>query len=93
MLVTSHIYETLFTWDGEYRPVPLLAAGHEISDDGLLITLRLREGVPFHNGEAMQASDVVASVNRWSANSGSARACWKRPTRSSRSTRARSSFG
>jgi peptide/nickel transport system substrate-binding protein len=65
MLVTSHLYETLFTWDAEYLPVPLLAASHEVSDDGLLNTVTLREGVPFHNGETMAAADVIASFERW----------------------------
>jgi peptide/nickel transport system substrate-binding protein len=70
MLVTSHVYETLFTWDANYRPVPLLAAGHDVSNDGLLHTLRLREGVPFHNGETMSAADVIASIERWGLLSG-----------------------
>ncbi|HUG13936.1 MAG TPA: ABC transporter substrate-binding protein [Thermomicrobiales bacterium] len=65
LLVTGHMYETLFTWDGDYLPVPLLAESHEVSDDGLLITLRLRGGVPFHNGEVMDADDVIASIGRW----------------------------
>ncbi|MDQ3548311.1 MAG: ABC transporter substrate-binding protein [Chloroflexota bacterium] len=65
MLVTSHIYETLFTWDTDYRPVPLLAASHEVSEDGLLNILTLREAVRFHNGEQLTAADVIASVKRW----------------------------
>lgn len=65
LLVTSHMYETLFTWDARYNPVPLLAESHTVSDDGLLITLRLRRGVPFHNGEEMRAPDVIASIQRW----------------------------
>ncbi len=70
VLVTSHIYETLFTWDADYRPVPLLAASHEISDNGLLHTLTLRDGVPFHNGETLSASDVLASIQRWGSLAG-----------------------
>ena len=70
VLVTAHIYETLFTWDSEYRPVPLLAAGLQVSEGGLLQTLTLRQGVPFHNGEEMTAADVIASINRWGALSG-----------------------
>lgn len=70
VLVASHMYETLFTWDAEYRPVPLLAAAHEVSEDGLINTVTLREGVPFHNGADMQAADVIASVNRWGGVSG-----------------------
>lgn len=65
VLVTSHMYETLFTWDEQYNPIPLLADSHEISEDGTLITLHLRQGVPFHNGEEMQAADVIASIERW----------------------------
>ena len=70
MLVTSHIYETLFTWDADYRPTPLLATSHEVSEDGLLNTLTLRQDVPFHNGETMAAADVVASIQRWGMLSG-----------------------
>ncbi|MCC6776254.1 MAG: ABC transporter substrate-binding protein [Hyphomicrobiales bacterium] len=65
VLVTAHMYETLFTWDAAYNPVLLLAESYEISDSGLLITLRLRQHVPFHNGEEMRAADVRASIERW----------------------------
>jgi peptide/nickel transport system substrate-binding protein len=70
VLVASHMYETLFTWDAAYRPVPLLAASHVVSEDGLLNTITLRQGVPFHNGAEMQAADVIASVERWGGISG-----------------------
>jgi peptide/nickel transport system substrate-binding protein len=69
MLVTAHIHETLFTWDAEYRPAPLLAAAHEVSEDGLLHRLELRRGVRFHTGVEMLAADVIASIERWGANS------------------------
>jgi peptide/nickel transport system substrate-binding protein len=65
LLVTGHMFETLFTWDGEYLPVPLLAESHEVRSDGLLITLRIRAGVPFHDGQILRASDVIASIERW----------------------------
>ncbi|MEZ4569397.1 MAG: ABC transporter substrate-binding protein [Thermomicrobiales bacterium] len=70
VLVCSHIYETLFTWDAEYRPVPLLAASHEVLDDGLRHRVVLQENVEFHNGEILSAADVIASVERWSTISG-----------------------
>lgn len=66
LLVTGHIYETLFTYDEEFKTIPLLAESHEVSDDGLLVTVKLRQNVPFHNGEIMTATDVVASIERWS---------------------------
>lgn len=64
-LVMYHVAETLFTWDAEYRPVPQLAEVHEVSDDGLVHTVRLRQGVPFHNGDELGAADVLASIERW----------------------------
>lgn len=70
VLIASHLCETLFTWDADYRPVPLLAAAHEVSEDGLLHTLTLRQGVTFHNGAEMQSADVIASIQRWATISG-----------------------
>ncbi|MDF3041617.1 MAG: extracellular solute-binding protein family 5, partial [Thermomicrobiales bacterium] len=60
-----NMFEALFTFDGEYNTVPMLAEGIEVSEDGLTNTITLRQGVPFHNGDEMTATDVVASFNRW----------------------------
>ena len=70
LLICAHAYETLFTWDAEYRPAPLLAASHEVLDDGLRHRVSLRDDVTFHNGELMTAADVRASIDRWSQISG-----------------------
>ena len=64
-LITWNMYEALFTFDGDYATVPMLAEGIEVSDDGLTNRITLRQGVPFHNGDEMQAADVIASFNRW----------------------------
>lgn len=64
-LVGWNMFEALFTFDGDYATVPMLAEGIEVSDDGLTNKITLRQGVPFHNGEEMKAADVVASFNRW----------------------------
>ncbi len=48
--------------EGEFEPG--LAESWEVSEDGLSITLHLREGVIFHNGREMTADDVVWSVER-----------------------------
>ncbi|MBA2597003.1 MAG: ABC transporter substrate-binding protein [Chloroflexota bacterium] len=64
-LIDWNMFEALFTFDGEYNTVPMLAEGIEISDDGLTNKITLRQGVPFHNGDEMTATDVVASFKRW----------------------------
>src|SRR5690625_6811466 len=61
----SNIFETLFTLNEQYEPVPMLAESVDISDDGKTYTIKLREGIKFHNGKEMTSEDVVASMNRW----------------------------
>lgn len=63
--IGKHIYENLFTFDADWRPVPQLLASYELSDDGTVYTFRLRAGVPFHDGSILSAEDVVASLTRW----------------------------
>ncbi|NLA26841.1 MAG: ABC transporter substrate-binding protein [Firmicutes bacterium] len=61
-----HIFEQLYTLDEEFDIIPMLAAGMpEISEDKLTYTIKLREGVSFHNGKEMTSADVVASLERW----------------------------
>jgi len=61
----SHTVEMLFAFDADREPVPHLAREYVVSDDGLVHTFHLREGVPFHNGKEMTSEDVVASLERW----------------------------
>jgi peptide/nickel transport system substrate-binding protein len=63
-------YEGLFTYDAGYQPIPELVATHTVSDDGLVHTMALRQGVMFHNGEEMTAADALASIERWGRISG-----------------------
>ena len=65
-IVTQHIVETLFTFDGKWAIQPLLAASlPEISADGKTYTIKLRPGITFHDGSAMDSADVVDSLKRW----------------------------
>ncbi|WP_274627390.1 ABC transporter substrate-binding protein [Arvimicrobium flavum] len=63
--ITLHIYETLYARNENAEPVPDLASGVSVSDDGLTYTFKLREGVKFHNGKEMTSEDVVASIERY----------------------------
>jgi len=65
-IVTQHIFETLYTFDKEWKPTPLLAESlPEISADGKTYTIKLRSGIKFHDGSDMTSEDVVASLERW----------------------------
>src|ERR687883_624539 len=46
------------------RVVPDLAESWTISPDGLVYTLRLRQGVRFHDGSPMTSRDVKASYDK-----------------------------
>jgi peptide/nickel transport system substrate-binding protein len=63
-------YEGLFTYDADYQPIRELVAEHTVSEDGLVHTMRLRQGVLFHNGAEMMAADANASIQRWGRISG-----------------------
>ncbi len=64
-IIGNAIYETLYAFDVNWRPQPMLAESHTVSGDGKTYTIRLRRAVPFHNGKEMTAEDVAASLNRW----------------------------
>jgi peptide/nickel transport system substrate-binding protein len=63
--ITWHIYESLFTYDKNYSPIPMLAESHTVTDGGRRYTIKLRQGVKFHNGKEMTSADVVPSLKRW----------------------------
>jgi len=63
MWLTS-IYERLIDLNENSSPMPGLAKKWTISNDGLIYTFNLREGVKFHNGREMTAEDVVYSYKR-----------------------------
>lgn len=67
--IGSHIYEPLFAMNGDNVPTPVLAESYEISEDGTVYTIKIRQGVKFHNGQEMTADDVVPSMENWLAKS------------------------
>ncbi len=65
-VITQHMFETLYTFDREWKVIPLVASAMPtLSADGKSYTIPLRTGVKFHDGSTMTADDVVASLERW----------------------------
>lgn len=60
------VFDTLYGVDAQLQPVPQMAAGHNVSADGLTWEITLRDGLRFHDGEPVRARDCAASLNRWS---------------------------
>lgn len=61
-----HVFDTLYGVDAAMRPRPQMAEGAEVSGDGRVWTVRLRDGLRFHDGQPVRAADCAASLMRWS---------------------------
>ncbi|GAC1341113.1 MAG: ABC transporter substrate-binding protein [Acetobacteraceae bacterium] len=59
------VFDCLYALDASLIPRPQMAAGHELSADGLAWRITLREGLFFHDGEMVRAGDATASIARW----------------------------
>lgn len=55
-------FNTLFDTDMDLNVRPELAESYEVDDTGLVWTIKIKQGVKFHNGEEMKAADVVRSL-------------------------------
>lgn len=62
--ILFNVYEGLYKYDSTGTLNPCLATDVSISEDATTYTFTLREGVTFHNGETLDAADVVYSLNR-----------------------------
>ena len=60
----GHIFSGLVMLDANMQVQPDLAAGWEVSEDGLQYTFFLNPGARFHDGRALTAQDVVYSWER-----------------------------
>jgi len=68
------VWDTLFSLDAENRPQPQMVDTYRVSDDKLTYTFELRDGLKWHDGTAVRASDCIASIKRWGAKDGMGRA-------------------
>jgi peptide/nickel transport system substrate-binding protein len=63
-IVFASICDKLFDIDENLKIVPQLALSHETSADGKTVTIRLRPGVKFHDGEPLDAEAAKFSFER-----------------------------
>jgi ABC-type transport system substrate-binding protein len=62
--ITSNVLSGLMHINNELVAEGDLAESWEVSDDGLIYTIKLREGVTFHNGDPFTSEDVLFTYNR-----------------------------
>ncbi len=63
-IVFSAFCDKLFDIDEKLNIVPQLALSHETSADGKAMTIKLRPGVKFHDGEPLDAEAAKFSIER-----------------------------
>ena len=73
-IVFASLCDKLFDITPELEIIPQLATGYEVSDDGLTLTIGLREGVLFHDGTPFNAEAAVFNIERSKTLPGSNRA-------------------
>jgi peptide/nickel transport system substrate-binding protein len=64
-VVFAAVCDKLIDTDGQNNFVPQLAASWSWSADNLALTVALRDGVTFHDGQAMDADAVKANLERY----------------------------
>lgn len=67
-IVRNHgymVYDVLFALDDKLEPQPQMVDSWTVSDDKLLWTFKLRDGLKFHDGAPVTSADVLASIKRW----------------------------
>ena len=72
-IVFASICDKLFDIDEKLNVTPQLALSHETSADGKTVTIKLRPGVKFHDGEPLDAEAAKYSLERHMTMSGSFR--------------------
>src|ERR1700745_1984962 len=69
-IVRNHgymIYDTLFATDAKGEIKPQMGGNYEASADQVTHPFTLRDGLGWHDGQAVTAEDCVASIKRWAA--------------------------
>src|SRR3989442_1564712 len=72
-VVFAALCDKLFDLDEKLNVVPMLATGYEWSADNKALTLKIRQGVTFHDGEKLDAAAVKFNLERHKNMPGSSR--------------------
>jgi peptide/nickel transport system substrate-binding protein len=59
------VYDTLYGLDAQLNPKPQMVEGHVVEDGARRWTMKLRDGLVFHDGSKVTARDCAASLARW----------------------------
>jgi peptide/nickel transport system substrate-binding protein len=78
-IVFAALCDKLFDVDEKLNIVPQLATGYEWSADSKALTIKLRSGVTFHDGEKLDAAAVKFNIERHKTMPGSNRSGELRP--------------
>ncbi len=65
--VMFNVFEGLVKVSSDGSLIPAVAEKYTISEDGRTYTFTIREGITFHNGDAVTADDVLYSIERCAA--------------------------
>jgi len=61
--INESVYARLFFFNEKFEPTPYVAESWSASADGLTWTIKLKQGVKFHDGSDLTADDVVFTLN------------------------------
>ncbi|MDO9712137.1 ABC transporter substrate-binding protein [Paracraurococcus lichenis] len=78
-IVFAALCDKLVDLDRDLNYVPQLATSWDWGEDGRTLTLRLRDGVVFHDGEPLDAEAVRFNLDRYRSTTGSRRLAELRP--------------
>jgi glutathione transport system substrate-binding protein len=62
--MAKSFYEGLFGFDKDMKLIPVLADSYTVSPDGLVYTIKLKQGIKFHDGTDFNAAAVKANLDR-----------------------------
>ena len=57
------VFDSLYNFDAEFKPIPFLAESDSWNADFTQLTIKIRQGVKFHDGSDLTAQTVARNLN------------------------------